>query len=66
MSKFRNGEFYRVGRIVPPRIPNILLIAVIEIIALAYAASVLASAIGVSNERIAEYHYESPAKIIRR
>jgi hypothetical protein len=66
MSKFRNGEFYRVGRIVPPRIPNILLIAVIEIIALAYAASVLASAIGVSNDRIAEYHYESPAKIIRR
>lgn len=66
MSKFRNGEFYRVGSIVPPRIPNILLIAVIEIIALAYAASVLASAIGVSNDRIAEYHYESPAKIIRR
>lgn len=66
MSKFRNGEFFRVGRLVPPRVPNIVLIAVIEIIALAYAATVLASAIGVSNDHIADYHYNSPAKIIRR
>jgi len=66
MSKFRHGEFPRAGRRFPPRIPNILLIAVIEIVALAYAATVLANAIGVSNERIAEYHYDSPAKIVRR
>ena len=66
MNKFRYGQFHRVGRFVPPRIPNILLIAVIEIVALAYAATVLASAIGVSNDRIIEYHYDSPAKIVRR
>jgi hypothetical protein len=66
MSNSRNVRVSRVGGIVPPRIPNILLIAVIEIVALAYAASVLAGAIGVSNDRIAEYHYDSPAKIIRR
>ena len=66
MNNFRNGQVSRIARFVPPRIPNILLIAVIEIMALAYAASVLAGAIGVSNDRIAEYHYDSPAKIIRR
>lgn len=66
MSKFRHGEFRHAGRFVLPRIPNILLIAMIEIVALAYAATVLASAIGASNDRIAEYHYDSPAKIVRR
>jgi hypothetical protein len=60
------GKFFRGGLKFTPRIPNILLVAVIEIVALAYAATVLASAIGVSNDHIAEYHYESPAKIIRK
>lgn len=60
------GKFFRSGLKFTPRIPNMLLVAVIEIVALAYAATVLASAIGVSNDHIAEYHYESPAKIIRK
>ena len=60
------GKFFRSGLKFTPRIPNILLVAVIEIVALAYAATVLASAIGVSNDNIAEYHYERPAKIIRK
>ena len=45
---------------------NVVTLIVVEIVALAYAATVLASAIGVSNDRIAEYHYDSPAKIVRR